>query len=228
MRILIIEDEASIATNLCDYFEARGHYVDAASDGVTGLHLAVTENFDAIVLDLNLPRIDGLTLCKRVRIDAGRDTPVLMLTARDTLEDKLEGFEAGADDYLAKPFALAEVEARLLALHKRHSGRIAPKVLRYGPQMFDSQTLSLTVEDKALRLPPKPLRLLELLMSQPGRVFTRADLETAVWGDRLPSSETLRSQMYVLRRAFQAIGAEDPVENVHGMGYRIAALEEDH
>lgn len=222
MRILIIEDEPAIATNLCDYFESRGHVVDAASDGVTGLHLAVTGDFDAIVLDLNLPRIDGLTLCRRLREDARRDTPVLMLTARDALEDKLEGFESGADDYLTKPFALAEIEARLLALHKRNVGRTAPKAMQHGPILFDPLTLSVTVDGRPVRLPPKPLRLLEVLMSQPTRVYTRADLENAVWGDRLPSSETLRSQMYVLRRAFLAAGAPDPVENVHGMGYRLA------
>ena len=222
MRVLVIEDESSIAANVCDYLESRGHSVDAAPDGVTGLHLAVTQAFDAIVLDLNLPRIDGLTLCRRVREDAHRDTPVLMLTARDTLEEKLDGFESGADDYLTKPFALAELEARLLALHKRHAGRAAPKALRHGAIEFDPVALTVTVNGEPVRLPPKPLRLLELMLSHPSRVYTRADLEQAVWGDRLPSSETLRSHMYVLRRAFQAVGASDPIENVHGLGYRLA------
>ncbi|HEY9397671.1 MAG TPA: response regulator transcription factor [Burkholderiales bacterium] len=225
VRILIIEDEGSIATNLCDYLESHGHTVDAAFDGVTGLHLAVTQDFDAIVLDLNLPGIDGVTLCRRLREDAQRDTPVLMLTARDTLEDKLEGFDSGADDYLAKPFALAEVEARLQALHKRRVGRAAPTALQHGAIVFDPVTLSVTVNGKSVRLPPKPLRLLELMLTQPARVYTRADLEQAVWGDRLPSSETLRSHMYVLRRAFQAAGAADPIENMHGVGYRLASAD---
>ncbi len=137
MRILVIEDEAAIAANVCDFLESRGHVVDAAADGVTGLHLAVTQDFDAVVLDVNLPRIDGLALCRRLREDAGRDTPVLMLTARDTLEDKLEGFEAGADDYLAKPFELRELEARLAALHKRSAGRGAARELRHGAILFN-------------------------------------------------------------------------------------------
>lgn len=222
MRILVIEDEAAIAANLCDYLEAKGHVVDAAHNGVTGLHLAVTQDFDCILLDINLPRIDGLSLCRRIREDARRDTPILMLTARDTLEEKLEGFEAGADDYLTKPFALAEVEVRLQALHKRHSGRAAPRALCHGSILFDPVALSVTVNGNAVKLPPKPLRLLELMLSQPERVFSRGDLETAVWGDHLPTSETLRSQMYVLRRAFQTAGANDPVENLHGMGYRLA------
>lgn len=222
MRILVIEDETAIAANLCDYLESSGHVVDAAHNGVTGLHLAVTHDFDCILLDLNLPRIDGLSLCRRIREDAQRDTPVLMLTARDTLEDKLEGFEAGADDYLSKPFALAEVEARLKALHKRHSGRSASRALHHGGIVFDPVSLSVEIDGKAVKLPPKPLRLLELMLSQPTRVFSRADLETAVWGDQLSTSETLRSQMYVLRRAFQAVGAKDPIENLHGVGYRLS------
>ena len=222
MRVLVIEDEAAIAANVCDFLESRGHVVDAAADGVTGLHLAVTHDFDAIVLDLNLPRIDGLALCRRLREDAGSDTPVLMLTARDTLEDKLEGFDAGADDYLTKPFELRELDARLAALHKRRDGRIAPRELRHGPIAYNPATLALTVSGRAVRLPPKALKLIEQLLSQPDRVFSRADLETAVWGDRLPSGEALRSQMHILRRAFAAVGAADPVENIHGLGYRLA------
>ena len=225
MRILVIEDEAAIAANVCDFLESRGHVVDAAADGVTGLHLAVTQDFDAVVLDVNLPRIDGLALCRRLREDAGRDTPVLMLTARDTLEDKLEGFEAGADDYLAKPFELRELEARLAALHKRSGGRSAARELRHGAILFNPTTLAVTVGGVAVRLPPKALRLLELLMTQPERVFSRDELETAVWGDRLQTSDTLRSQMHILRRAFAAAGAADPVENLHGIGYRLAAVE---
>jgi DNA-binding response OmpR family regulator len=223
MRILVIEDEAAIAANVCDFLESRGHVVDAAADGVTGLHLAVTQDFDAVVLDVNLPRIDGLALCRRLREDARRDTPVLMLTARDTIEDKLEGFEAGADDYLPKPFELRELEARLAALHKRSAGRAAPRELRHGSIAFNPATLAVTVGGVVVRLPPKALRLLELLMSQPERVFSRVDLETAVWGDRLPSSDTLRSHMHILRRAFAAAGAADPVENVHGLGYRLVS-----
>ena len=125
MHVLIIEDDPAIAVNLHDFLEGRGHVVDAASDGVTGLHLAVTGGFDAIVLDLGLPGMDGYTLCRKLRDDARNDTPVLMLTARDTLEDKLKGFARGTDDYLVKPFALKEMEARLAALHKRRGGRVA-------------------------------------------------------------------------------------------------------
>ena len=119
MHVLIIEDNPDIAANLGDYLEDRGHTVDFAGDGVTGLHLAVVNNFDAIVLDLALPGMDGLEVCRKLRQEAGKDTPVLILTARDRLEDKLAGFDTGADDYLVKPFELQEVEARLKVLASR-------------------------------------------------------------------------------------------------------------
>src|SRR5690606_10540422 len=122
VRILVIEDNPDIAANLGDYLEDRGHAVDLAADGVTGLHLAVVHEFDAIVLDLNLPGMDGLEVCRKLRNEARKQTPVLMLTARDSLENKLAGFDSGADDYLIKPFALQEVDVRLNALSRRGKG----------------------------------------------------------------------------------------------------------
>ena len=221
MRLLIIEDDPAIAVNLYDFLEGRGHVVDAASDGVTGLHLAVTGGFDAIVLDLGLPGMDGYTLCRKLRDEARNDTPVLMLTARDTLEDKLEGFGRGTDDYLVKPFALKEVEARLSALHRRRGGRVAGKPLTAGDLVFDPRSLLIHFRGKEVKLPPKCIRLLEAMMAEPDRVFSRRDLETAVWGDELQTSDTLRSHMHILRRELAQAGGYDPIENVHGLGYRL-------
>jgi DNA-binding response OmpR family regulator len=221
VRILIIEDDPSIATNLYDYLASRGHAVDAAADGVTGLHLAVTQPFDAIVLDLGLPGIDGMRLCSKLRSEAHVETPVLMLTARDTLQDKLKGFEQGADDYVVKPFALKEVEARLLALHKRSSGRVTPKVLVAGDLSLDPRTLAIRFAGAVVKLPPKCIRLLELMMTEPGRVYSRSELEHAVWGDAQETSDTLRSHMHLLRRALVDAGRYDPIETVHGLGYRL-------
>src|SRR5690606_28913063 len=129
MRILIIEDDRTIATNLYDFLAARGHLVDAAADGITGYRLATSQPFAAIVIDVALPGIDGMTLCRKLRDEAHIDTPILMLTARDTLEDKLQGFAHGTDDYLVKPFALKEVEARLTAFHTLHVGRTTSRIL---------------------------------------------------------------------------------------------------
>jgi DNA-binding response OmpR family regulator len=221
VRILIIEDDRSIATNLYDFLSARGHSVDAAADGVTGLHLAVTDPFDAIVLDIGLPGMDGLKLCDKLRREAQVETPVLMLTARDTLQDKLHGFDSGADDYLVKPFALKEVEARLNALHKRSIKRVTAKVLVAGELTLDTRTLSIRFSGEEVKLPPKCIRILELLMSEPERVFSRAELEHAVWGDAQETSDTLRSHMHLLRRALVDAGHYDPIETVHGLGYRL-------
>jgi len=226
VRVLIIEDDPAIAANLYDFLEARGHAVDAAGDGVTGLHLAVTGRFDAIVLDVGLPGIDGMTLCRKLREDAHNDTPVLVLTARDTLQDKLEGFARGADDYLVKPFALKEVEARLTALHKRRAGRVADRELTVGELVFDPKRVTVRIRGREVRLPPKCMRLLETLMSQPDRVFSRKELETAVWGEEQDTSDTLRSHMHVLRRELQRAGGYDPIKTIHGIGYRIEARGE--
>ena len=223
MRVLIIEDDPAIAANLYDFLEAGGHAVDAAADGVTGLHLAVTGGFDVIVLDLALPGMSGTTLCRKLREEARNDTPVLMLTARDTLEDKLEGFSSGADDYLVKPFALKEVEARLAALHKRRSGQAARRALASGDLSLDPQTLVIRFAGNDVKLPPKCIRLLEALMAQPSRVYSRKELETAVWGEPQGTSDTLRSHMHVLRRELTRAGGYDPIENVHGLGYRLVA-----
>lgn len=225
MRILIIEDDPAIAANLYDFLEARGHIVDAAADGVTGLHLAVTGGFDVIVLDLGLPGMNGATLCRKLREEARSDTPVLMLTARDTLEDKLEGFARGADDYVVKPFALKEVEARLIALHKRHTGRVAHRALAAGELSLDTRTLAVQFRGKDVKLPPKCLRLLEALMADPERVLSRKELETTVWGTMQESSDTLRSHMHVLRRELSHAGGYDPIENVHGLGYRLVSRD---
>lgn len=223
MRILIIEDDVDIAANVYDYLAARAHTVDHAADGVTGLHLAVTHAYDAILLDVALPGMNGFEVCRKLRIDAKRDTPVLMLTARDTLEDKLAGFEHGADDYLVKPFALREVEARLHALTKRHHGRMTDRVLTVGDLTFDPSTLGVSRAGTPAKLPPKCVRLLELMMQRPGHVFARTELETAVWGEALESGETLRSHMHLLRRALARPDRPDPIETVHGLGYRLVA-----
>jgi DNA-binding response OmpR family regulator len=223
VRILIIEDDPTIATNLYDYLTARGHAVDAAADGVTGVHLAVSHPFDAIVLDLGLPGLDGIKVCQKLRLQAHLETPVLMLTARDTLQDKLQGFESGADDYLVKPFALKELEARLHALHKRSQGRVTQKLLVAGDLTLDPQTLEIRFSGNEVKLPPKCIRLLEMMMAQPGRLFSRSELESAVWGDTQETSDTLRTHMHVLRRALGDAGGRDPIETVHGLGYRLVA-----
>lgn len=222
MRVLIIEDDSGIAANLYDFLEARGHAVDAAGDGITGLHLATAHDFDAILLDLSLPGLDGLTLCRKLREEARKDTPVLMVTARDTVDDKIDGLAHGADDYLVKPFSLREVEARLASLHRRHAGKLLPRPLAVGTLHFDPRNATLSCNGQPVKLPPKCLRLIETMMRDPERVFSRTDLEGAVWGGEPITNDTLRSQMYLLRRAIALAGGGDPIKNLHGLGYRLA------
>ena len=158
MRILVIEDNSDIAANIGDYLEEKGHVVDFAGDGVTGLHLAVVHDFDAIVLDLTLPGMDGLELCRKLRQDARRQTPVLMLTARDALDQKLNGFDSGADDYMVKPFALQELEARLQVLARRGKG-VQSRILQLADLNYNLDTLVVTRGGKSIQLNPIGLKL---------------------------------------------------------------------
>lgn len=221
MRILIVEDDADISANLYDYLSARGHGVDAAPNGLVALHLATSETFDAIVLDIGLPGIDGLALAQRLRRDARQTTPILMLTARDTLDDKLAGFEAGADDYLVKPFALKEVEARLLALVKRAQGRVVDERLRLGALEYDPVSGELIWQGALLALPPKAMRLLVAMLSRPGHLFSRDELEMLVWGETQETSDALRTQLSQLRRSLTLADGRCPLQTVHGRGYKL-------
>ncbi|NND60719.1 MAG: response regulator transcription factor, partial [Gammaproteobacteria bacterium] len=191
--ILLVEDHRDIAEMIYDYLATRGYLVDYAADGVSGLNLAVTNQYDVIVLDLMLPGLDGIEVCRKVREDARRDTPILMLTARDTLDDKLTGLDVGADDYLVKPFEIRELEARIRALLRRVRGTVADEVYQVGDLSLDTGSLEVRRGDTEVRLPPIGLKLLTVLMRESPKVVTREQLEREVWGDILPDSDTLRS-----------------------------------
>ncbi|MGD8568320.1 MAG: response regulator transcription factor [Gammaproteobacteria bacterium] len=220
MRILIIEDNTDLAANIFDFLEVKGYTLDAAADGITGLHLAVVNDYDVIVLDIMLPGMDGLTLCKKLREESGKQTPVLMLTARDTLDDKVTGFRAGADDYLVKPFALQELEVRLLALQRRGSGVPTDK-LQVGDLTFDTDTLTVKRQDKTITLTPTGLKILELLMRKSPQVVSRPEIEYALWGEDPPSSDALRSHMHSLRLAVDHPFNSALIHTVHGIGFRM-------
>ena len=224
MRILVVEDNRDIAANLGDYLEDRGHTVDYAADGVTGLHMAVVNDFDAIVLDLNLPGMDGLEVCRKLRQEGRKQTPVLMLTARDSLDNKLEGFDSGADDYLVKPFALQEVEARLAVLARR--GKAAqPRVLLVADLEYNLDTLEVRRGGKLLQLNPTALKILQSLMEASPAVVTRQELETRVWGEELPDSDSLRVHIHGLRAVIDKPFSTNLIQTRHGIGYRIAELD---
>jgi len=226
ISILIIEDNAQLAANIYDYLEACGHSLDAAPDGVSGLNLAATRQYDAIVLDWNLPRMDGLTVLRRLRIDEKKTVPVIMLTARDQLADKIDGFESGVDDYLVKPVALPELEIRLRSLVARRRQSIAPDhVLAVGDLSFNLRTLEAARGRRRVQLSRTSRQLLELLMRESPKVVARQRLEQVAWGDETPEIDLLRSHMYVLRRAIDQGSERKLLHTVSGVGYRLCDLD---
>jgi DNA-binding response OmpR family regulator len=221
MRLLLIEDNRDILANLADYLSLKGYVVDCAQDGLTGLHLAATQHYDLIVLDVMLPGMDGFALCERLREGERSTTPVIMLTARDTLDDRLRGFRTGADDYLTKPFAMSELAARIEAVLKRSRGA-AQRRLVVGELEYDLDTLEVTRAGQALRLSPIGLRLLAILMKKSPAVVRREVLEDALWGDAPPDSDSLRSHIHALRQQIDKPFEHPLLHTVHGVGYRIA------
>lgn len=225
MRVLIIEDNPDIAANIGDYLEDLGYTVDFAGDGITGLHLAVVNEFDAIILDLALPGMDGLEVCRKLRQEAAKDTPVLMLTARDRLEDKLAGFDTGADDYLVKPFELQEVAARLKVLASRGRRR-TKRELSVGDLVYNLDTLSVKRQDQEIHLNPIGLKLLQCLMEASPNVVSRAELEMEVWGEEMPDSDSLRVHIHTLRSAIDKPFESNMIQTRHGIGYRLVEMSE--
>ena len=207
MRILLVEDNRDILANLADYLGLKGYTVDCAQDGLSGLHLAATEHYDLIVLDIMLPGIDGYTLCKRLREDARRD--------------RLQGFKSGADDYLVKPFALSELAARIEAVMRRAQGG-GRRTLQVGDLQYDLDTLEVTREGRLLKLNPVGLKLLAVLMQKSPHVLRREILEEALWGDDCPDSDSLRSHVHQLRQVIDKPFAKPLLQTVHGVGYRLA------
>ena len=225
--ILLIEDHRDIADMVGAYLEERGFALDYAADGVTGLHLAVVNDYDAIILDLMLPGMDGLSVCRKLREEARRVTPLLMLTARDTQQDKINGLDSGADDYLIKPFDIRELEARVRALVRRGRGSVASSLLRVGDLTLDTGTLEVERASRRITLTPIGLKLLTALMQASPRVVSRSELEREVWGDVLPDSDTLRSHLYSLRKAIDKPFDRPLLHTVHGAGYRIVDTDNE-
>lgn len=220
MNVLIVEDQHDIAANVWDYLERRGHRVDHAADGSSGLMRAMEGRFDAIVLDLGLPRMDGLELCRRLR-EAGHGTPVLMLTARDTLDDKLKGYAEGADDYMVKPFELRELAARLSVLCRDRQR--APSISHYGALRFDAGSLLAWRDGKRIPLNRNQGRLLELLLQDAPRIVSHQRLAHALWGDAPFDTARLHDHLYALRVLIDKPFATPLIHSVHGLGYRLLA-----
>lgn len=217
----MIEDNKDILANVLDYLQLKGFSVDCAQDGLSGPHLASSGYYDLIVLDVMLPGIDGYQLCSRLREDGRNEVPILMLTARDALEDRLKGLRAGADDYLIKPFALSELVARIEAILRRSQGK-RTRQLQIADLRYDLDTLSVSRAGQPLKLNPIGLKILAVLMQKSPAVVRRDALEEALWGDDCPDSDSLRSHIHQLRQVLDKPFDNALLHTIHGVGYRLA------
>ena len=225
LNVLLVEDQQSIAKNIAEYMESKGHTFDFASQGKQGLELALENHFDLIILDLNLPKMDGLEVCQQIRKLSSRHIPILMLTARDSIEDKVSGFTAGADDYLTKPFSLQELEVRCLALSRRHLLQTSD-VLTIGPLAIDRQRKQVSRDNKPLELHAMGVRIITILAEAYPQVVSRSMLTQKIWGDEPTESDAMRSHIYQLRNILDKPFEYPILKTVHGVGFTLEVKNE--
>ncbi|NET49861.1 MAG: response regulator transcription factor, partial [Merismopedia sp. SIO2A8] len=221
MRILLVEDDELVVQALVKTLRNQNYIIDVAADGQAGLELLKSLIYDLIVLDVMLPKLDGITLCQQLR-SQGLRTPVLLLTAQNSSTDKVTGLDAGADDYLTKPFDPQELSARIRALLRRNASALPP-VLEWGSLRLDPSTCEVTHDSQVLRLTPKEYGLLELFLRNCHRVFSRSAILDHLWSfQETPGEETVTAHIKGLRRKLKSAGVtEDPIETVYGIGYRL-------
>ena len=223
MRILIVEDQPEILQNIADYLELKGYLVDCAYDGLGGLHLALTQPFDLIILDLMLPGMDGITLCQRLRQEARLQTPIIMLTARGDEYDKVRGLEVGADDYITKPFSPKELVARIKAVLRRSAPTRLEETIDVQGLQLDPVSHRVSVGDTVLDMGPTEFRLLHFFMTHPERVYSREQLLDNVWGTNVyVEDRTVDVHIRRLRKAVEQGGYDKLIQTVRGSGYRFS------
>ena len=221
LHILVIEDEQAIALNIADHMEPLGHVLDFAINGEQGLEMALAAPYDVIILDIGLPKLDGFSLCRRLRQHSTRHTPVLMLTARDTVDEKLSGFHAGADDYLTKPFALSELEVRCVALSRRHLLNTS-HVIELGDLRIDRQAKTVHRAGQRIALKKIGFEIIELLAEAYPSVVSRSELIQKIWSDDPTESDALRSHIYQIRALLDKPFHTPVLRTVHGVGFALA------
>ncbi|EPP4135615.1 TPA: response regulator transcription factor [Vibrio vulnificus] len=216
--VLLVEDDRDLALSIADYLSYERIRCDHAFNGLAGFNLARKNHYDVILLDIMLPRMDGITVCQQLRTH-GDDTPILMLTAKDTLDDKASGFSAGTDDYLVKPFALKELVMRIQSLSKRKSGQV--KNIWVEDLVFESDLRQVRRAGQEIKLTPSGLLLLEILMWKSPAIVSKRELEEALWPDDAPDSNNLKVQLYQLRQKVDKPFPTKLIETVPGHGFRI-------
>jgi len=218
INVLLIEDDKDLSEAISDYMELDGIEFDFAYNGAAGLNLALNQTYDIILTDLNMPKMDGINVCQTLR-QKGITTPILMLTARDTLDDKLTGFAAGSDDYLVKPFAMEELKVRLFALVRRAQGVVTN--LTVGDLSIDLDKHLVTRAGQVLKMPPLCWKILVCLMQNSPNVVSKSKLEDQVWGDDLPNADSLKVHLFKLRQAIDAPFENKMIQTIHGVGVAI-------
>ncbi|WP_024600710.1 response regulator transcription factor [Pseudoalteromonas sp. TAE56] len=223
INVLLVEDDIDLATTIVDYLEIESIECDHASNGVMGLNLIERNPYQMIILDVNMPKMDGLTMCKTLR-ERGIDIPVLMLTARDSLDNKLEGFAAGSDDYLVKPFAMKELVARVQVLAKRTSGEV--KRLTFANLTLNLTAHTATVAAYSLKLSPITFKLLEVLVREQQKPVTRQVIMQAIWGDDQPDSNSLKVHIHHLRKQLEQAHCQAVLETIPSVGFGLKLKNE--
>ena len=218
-KILIIEDNQDIRYNLVDFLEAKGHQTDNTDDGLKALALLTLQQFDIIILDIMLPGMDGIGLCKELRT-RGNETPILFLSARDSVQDRIEGLSNGADDYLVKPFSLAELELRIGAILRRVR-RPASHILQVADIAMNLDELTVTRAGVPVRLNPMTFKILKILMLKSPSVVTREEMEHELWWDDRPDSDSLRTHIHNLRVAIDTPFDKPLIRTISGFGWTL-------
>ena len=224
MVVLVVEDNRTLAANIIEFLEAHEFECDFADNGNLGLKLALNQKFNAIILDVMLPGVDGMTICEELRT-AGINTPVIMLTARDTLEDKLQGFRVGTDDYLVKPFALPELVARLQVLTKRT--KRSDVKLKLGDLVMDTDLREVTRADQKIELNNACWKILEALLIASPKVLTRHEIEQTIWPEQIPDSDVLKSHIYKLRQLIDKPFDRQLIHTIRGVGLVLKNAEQN-
>ncbi|WND01770.1 response regulator transcription factor [Temperatibacter marinus] len=226
LHILVVEDEENIALNIADYFEPKGHVLDFAINGEQGLEMALAHPYDVVLLDVMLPKMDGFTVCDTIRRKSTRQVPILMLTARDTADEKISGFHAGADDYLTKPFSLGELEVRCIALSRRHLLNI-DHVLDLGDLKIDRSAQKIWREGKEITLKKIGYDIMDLLIAAHPKTVSRSEIIQKIWSDDPTESDALRSHIYQLRTALDKPFSTPIIKTVHGVGFALDISEKN-
>lgn len=225
LKVLLIEDNLAISSNIATFFDNRGAVMDFAYDGEQGVCLALSHFYDCIILDIALPKKDGLAVCQELRSKAERHIPIIMLTARDTLSDKVTGFELGADDYLTKPFELEELYLRCLAITQRHQSQTQSKQLQLGKNetelVLDFASKRVLRAGAEIHLQPIGFAILRILMEAYPRAVSRSELCDKIWGDEPTDSDALRSHFYQLRKVLDKPFEQAIIKTIHGVGFSL-------